>query len=239
MSEENRSIDVIWHHIPSWVGDLRFKKLESLQNNLRTSHSKTPLDRLHLQLLLGTIFTRLLSSYYELLQMDEHYGRANVWAWFTAEVKQEDYDHYMLCANSFESFVTKLYSSIQTMARLVFVVYNMKLKPDRIYFHNVKEQLLKHHSSEPITQSFVQSSQSEWFKYLSRMRVRIEHSEAEMFIADFMHDKIYLQPNPELSPLKQEKAPKYELKKTCNDIFDNASKFLEESAKCVNDYLFR
>lgn len=141
MAEENRSIDAISHAVPSWKDDLRLIKLESLQNNLIDSPMKRQLNRLYLRALVGTIFTRLLFSYYELKEMSQHYEKSNVWALITSEARQEDSDHYMLCINSFDSFVTKLYSSIQTMARLVFLVYNLNPKLKKIYFQNVKDQL--------------------------------------------------------------------------------------------------
>lgn len=104
MDEENRSIDAIAFAVPSWKGDLRLKNLESLQNNLIDSSTNTQSDKRYRIALVGTIFTRLLFSYYELKEMSKHYEESNVWALNTTEVRQADIDHYMLCINSFDSF---------------------------------------------------------------------------------------------------------------------------------------
>jgi hypothetical protein len=135
----------------------------------------------------------------------------------------------------YEYFLYSLRSCVDSFLLEVNRIYDLNIPSSKVNLWRIKKELLRQYSSDELTKHIVVLIQSEWFKYLTKLRNFVAHHTCSSLITSSDYG-LYLPDDPDSSPNTIKKnfdffAKLSELLKETMEFLETGYSHLEERLK--------
>lgn len=159
---------------PSWA-QVKIASLDALLDRVSTSQL---INRKELILQISAVTNKVEYAKFQLDELVEAKSRFVVDRIVDETASMEEYDNHALCRCYLELLMLMLHGSINAMARLVWLIYELSDLDDRyINLKTGRDAMVKNHGKLNLTKFLQETSESPWYSYLHEIRIQLEHGD--------------------------------------------------------------